>query len=382
MTQPRRIPCLAALAALVMLLLMSVPLSAAAAGERGDTQQLKTFFQVTIRQGPSAGLVANGVLTLEIQTGTGNFTGTLTPAEAEGTGEPQSSVLFHEVNHKLVAFGDVKEIDVRGTIHGHAISLVALNAGGESKDIFGVGTTEIAFGEPSAEQGLGQIAGPAVGPQEGDSGDWIVSLHPIVFRLPPIINSPSTTTFLEFTANSFTVTTSGVPIPSFSETGTLPKGVTFSAGVLSGNPTQLGTFPITITASNGVPPDAVQTFTLVVNRPPPTFTSPLSPTPVVVGAYSFGIATGCSPSAGRACPQDFAITVTSADNPGTFSTFLSNATAAASSGQRFNATLAFGDVAAYSFGQMVVANVTTGGSSGNAAVSITLAFTSVTILAP
>jgi hypothetical protein len=35
--------------------------------------------------------------------------------------------------------------------------------------------------------------------------------------------------------------------------------------VLSGTPTEVGSFPITVTATNGVAPDAVKTFTLVVN---------------------------------------------------------------------------------------------------------------------
>ena len=39
-----------------------------------------------------------------------------------------------------------------------------------------------------------------------------------------------------------------------------------STGVLSGTPTQSGTFPITITAANGVIPNATQSFTLTVDR--------------------------------------------------------------------------------------------------------------------
>jgi len=47
--------------------------------------------------------------------------------------------------------------------------------------------------------------------------------------------------------------TGGVGAITFSETGALPTGMTFVAGVLSGTPTQSGSFPITITAtdSNG-----------------------------------------------------------------------------------------------------------------------------------
>lgn len=369
---------------LAMLLFMSVPLFPAAADERaderGNTQQLKVSFQVTVRQGPSAGLVANGVLTLNIHTPTGNFTGTLTPAEAEGAGE-SSSVLFHQVANKFVPFGDVKQVDVRGTIHGHAINLVALNAGGEGKDIFGVGTTENAFSDPSAEHGLGHIAGPAVGPEEGDTGDWIVGIGilPIPLRAPPSINSPSTATFLAFTANSFAMSAFGSPIPAYSETGTLPTGVTLSAnGVLSGNPTHTGTFPITITASNGVPPDAVQNFTLVVSRPPTTFTSVLSAAPIIVASWSFGIASnGCGTVGlgGRPCPHTLSMTVTEADNPsGAFGAFVSNATKQASSVAHFSGTLALGDLAIVNSANMVVASVSLSAGSGSLAATISISY--------
>jgi hypothetical protein len=40
--------------------------------------------------------------------------------------------------------------------------------------------------------------------------------------------------------------------------------VKFKSGVLSGTPTGTGTFPITLTATNGIGNPAVQTFTLKV----------------------------------------------------------------------------------------------------------------------
>jgi hypothetical protein len=70
---------------------------------------------------------------------------------------------------------------------------------------------------------------------------------------------------------SFNVTANGAPGPTFSFTGSLPSGVTLSAtGVLSGTPAAGtgGTYPITITASNGIGPNAQQSFALTVNQPP------------------------------------------------------------------------------------------------------------------
>jgi hypothetical protein len=61
---------------------------------------------------------------------------------------------------------------------------------------------------------------------------------------------------------------SGLPLPSFVlSAGTLPPGLTLSPeGVLSGSATQPGTYQdISVTASNGLAPDATQTFDLVVS---------------------------------------------------------------------------------------------------------------------
>ncbi len=62
----------------------------------------------------------------------------------------------------------------------------------------------------------------------------------------------------------------GIPAPTVSVTsGVLPTGLTLSAaGLLSGTPTQSGSFPVTLTATNGTLPNATQAFTVVVNAAP------------------------------------------------------------------------------------------------------------------
>ena len=71
------------------------------------------------------------------------------------------------------------------------------------------------------------------------------------------------------------MTTTGFPIPALSETGALPTGVTFvdngdGTATLAGTPAAGtgGTYALTITAANGVLPDATQTFTLTVDQAP------------------------------------------------------------------------------------------------------------------
>jgi hypothetical protein len=94
----------------------------------------------------------------------------------------------------------------------------------------------------------------------------------ITVQAPPAITSASNSTFTVGTAGSFTATTTGVPTPTLAETGTLPGGVTFvnngnGTATLGGTPAAgtAGSYPITITASNGVGTAASQSFTLTVN---------------------------------------------------------------------------------------------------------------------
>ena len=91
-----------------------------------------------------------------------------------------------------------------------------------------------------------------------------------VVGAPPFITSASSTIFLLGLANTFAVTASGSPSPTFTATGTMPSGVTLSAsGLLSGTPSagSGGVYPISITAHNGFPPNAAQSFTLTVIQP-------------------------------------------------------------------------------------------------------------------
>jgi hypothetical protein len=76
-------------------------------------------------------------------------------------------------------------------------------------------------------------------------------------------------------AANVAVTAHGYPAPTFSETGTLPAGVMLSsAGTFTGTPMagSGGTYPITITATNGIGTAASEAFTITVDQPP-AFTS-------------------------------------------------------------------------------------------------------------
>ena len=97
----------------------------------------------------------------------------------------------------------------------------------------------------------------------------------LTVNLAPGITSPAGITFTAGQAGTFTVTTTGYPNSTLSETGALPPGVTFTdngdgTATLAGTPAANtgGPYPVTINATNGVSPDATQTFALTVNQAP------------------------------------------------------------------------------------------------------------------
>jgi Bacterial Ig-like domain (group 3)/Bacterial Ig-like domain (group 1)/Putative Ig domain/Invasin, domain 3/Domain of unknown function (DUF4214) len=118
----------------------------------------------------------------------------------------------------------------------------------------------------------------------------------------PVITSITGTGFAEGTFGSFSVTATGTPTPTLSESGTLPSGVSFDTdtGILSGTPGvgTAGTYPITFTASNGFGSDAIQSFTLTVTSPsgPPSLTSPANTNLTVGAAGSFTVTASGTPA--------------------------------------------------------------------------------------
>jgi len=120
---------------------------------------------------------------------------------------------------------------------------------------------------------------------------------------PPGFTNGSATTFVAGQPGSFSVTTSGYPtVATLSESGALPSGVSFTdngdgTGTLSGTPAPSsgGTYPITIKASNGVTPDALQNFTLTVNQSV-AITSPANATFITGSSASFTVTTSGFPT--------------------------------------------------------------------------------------
>jgi hypothetical protein len=120
-----------------------------------------------------------------------------------------------------------------------------------------------------------------------------------VQRAATITSAPATT-FTVGSPGSFTLTTGAAfpPATALTEQGTLPSGVTFidnknGTASLAGTPA-IGTgatYPVSITATNGVNPPAVQPFTLTVNETP-TITSAKTATFTVGSSGTLRITTG------------------------------------------------------------------------------------------
>ena len=104
----------------------------------------------------------------------------------------------------------------------------------------------------------------------------------ITIQQAPAITSGGSATFTEGTQGTFPVTTTGSPTAKITESGTLPAWRHADRrrqrdGTLAGTPAfgSAGSYPITITAANGVGSNATQSFTITVNAAPtaPVITS-------------------------------------------------------------------------------------------------------------
>ncbi|HEY5273016.1 MAG TPA: putative Ig domain-containing protein [Acidimicrobiales bacterium] len=93
--------------------------------------------------------------------------------------------------------------------------------------------------------------------------------HPTVGQ--PTFSSADKTTFVVGDATVFVVAAKGKPLPSVTERGTLPVGVSFQGGsgtgILSGTPAKgtSGVYRVTLTAGKGSASSASETFTLTIS---------------------------------------------------------------------------------------------------------------------
>ena len=118
----------------------------------------------------------------------------------------------------------------------------------------------------------------------------------------PAFTSAAAASFAIGQSGSFTITATGTPAPPITESGTLPSGLTFTAGAngsatITGTPAAgtTGSYPITLTAQNSIA-YANQTLTLSVGQAP-AITSANSANGADLNAFSFTITSTGSPAA-------------------------------------------------------------------------------------
>lgn len=93
---------------------------------------------------------------------------------------------------------------------------------------------------------------------------------PAITTQSPAITTQAVLVATQGVAYSYDVDATGVPAPVF-VLSTAPAGMTISttSGVIQWTPTQLpGQYPVVVRASNGVPPNATQAFTITLAAAP------------------------------------------------------------------------------------------------------------------
>jgi large repetitive protein len=110
-----------------------------------------------------------------------------------------------------------------------------------------------------------------------DEDIWTVTpgasneLSPMVYGFGPFASGSPSATFAVGISSTFPLLVSALPAATLTEAGALPAGVTMSSsGVFSGTPASgtVGTYPITVTASNGVSPASTVSLSVVVDIAP------------------------------------------------------------------------------------------------------------------
>jgi hypothetical protein len=131
----------------------------------------------------------------------------------------------------------------------------------------------------------------------GTAPDATVTTTITISGVAPTISDTPPTGLAQGASVFFTYSLTGEPAPTTAVTaGSLPPGLYLdSSGHLSGTATTPGVYTFTVTATNGVTPDATTTDTMTVVPPGTTITG--TPTPATVGTpYRFAFTATGSPT--------------------------------------------------------------------------------------
>ena len=252
----------------------------------------------------------------------GSWSGGVTDTEYDGAGNPVSTTGYWSVTSNASppywtsAPGSGSAID--GEYDGDVASFSAA-----SGDPSGV-----SYGESGLPSGLGLSGGTIYGTPSASPGNYDATISAsndggtiyasitITIDQVPAITSAGSTTFAAGTSSSFSGSATGYPTDTITGSGALPAGVTFTDNgnntfKFSGTPAagSAGTWPVTVTASNGIGGGATQNFVLTVS-PSAAFTGELA---AVAGTGTSGVgASGASALTTDLGTDEEAITVDAA----------------------------------------------------------------------
>ncbi|HEY2631597.1 MAG TPA: tetratricopeptide repeat protein [Solirubrobacteraceae bacterium] len=172
-------------------------------------------------------------------------------------GKPHRSVIEWLIHKPAIALSLAALLLVLGGVVGAVTH-------GSSTTADTVSNSSASGGKTSAGDGKSTTTGKTV-TGKTTTGKTATGKTSSSQQIEPSIGSANTATFKEGTNGTFTVTATGTPKPTITETGRLPSGIAFNGGVLSGLATTNGRFQFVFTATNSTGTSS-QSFTLVVVR--------------------------------------------------------------------------------------------------------------------
>lgn len=202
--------------------------------------------------------------------------------------DAQDALLANDVGTPAPVITSFGGGSLGGTVADHAVGNEVEFSGGRLTVHADGSFTFVAGLDASGELSFDYQIENAAGQDEG-------TVHLIVSHAPEITSAETLVLHAGSDQNlPFQLTATGSPAPVITLDGELPEGVTFANDSLTGSADvdSAGTYDVTVTASNGVAPDAVQSLTitvqteaLITGAPSTTFTVGVagSYTPIVVG---------------------------------------------------------------------------------------------------
>ena len=252
-------------------------------------------FTVTTSGYPNAGLTETGTLPKGLNfTANANGTATISGTPAAGTGG--SSTLTVQATNSagsttqsfVLVVGQAPAVTSAATATatvGSPFTFTVTTSGYPNAGLTETGTLPKGLSFTANANGTATISGT---PAAGTGGSSTLTLKAtnsagsttqsfvLVVGQAPAITSAATATATVGKAMNFTVTTTGYPNASLTETGTLPTGLAFTANAngtatISGTPAAGtgGSYTLTLKATNSAG-STTQSFVLVVKNPVPT----------------------------------------------------------------------------------------------------------------